>query len=363
MTARGRVLTALLAVLASTLAVFSALPTTAASAAPPNRPNFKLPFACGERWQLQTYLGHNPDDKKIDMYRSGGSTLGSTARASAAGVVHEWFDPGGLEIDHGNGWFTVYLHMTSRVPVGTRVALGARVGTVGSVGTKAAHLHYEQLYDFNGDQDGETDEMVFPVIQGVEYRLSPDGPFPTVTSSNACSGGDPVPSGNFSTWGTSVNVRQSPSTSAGLVTTFSGPTRVQVQCQKHAQTVVAEGYTNDAWSFLSSPVTGWISNIYVDDPAAWLPGIPDCSTPVDKPFRTWGSGVNIRSQASTGSSVVRVLSGPTDIKIRCQKHAQTVVAEGYTNDAWSQVTSPVNGWISNIYVDHPAAWLPGVPTC
>ncbi|HET9649621.1 MAG TPA: M23 family metallopeptidase, partial [Microlunatus sp.] len=222
-------------VLTRTIIGLSLLTATAApaSAAPANRPDFKMPVTCNERWALQTYQGHNPDDKKIDMYRVGGSTAGSAARASAGGVVHEWFDPGGLEINHGNGWFTVYLHMSARVPVGTRVHEGDWIGTVGSVGTHDAHLHYEQLYDFNHDGDGETDEMVNPVIQGVEYHLSPNGPFPTVTSHNGCGGGGGG-GGNFSTWGSGVRVRQQPATSAAVVTTFAGTTRVQVQCQQHA---------------------------------------------------------------------------------------------------------------------------------
>jgi hypothetical protein len=78
------------------------------------RPDFRLPFACGETWQLQTYEGHAPDDKKLDMYRVGGQTLGAQVVASAAGTVTELFEPGGLEINHGGGWwfFSVYLHVT-----------------------------------------------------------------------------------------------------------------------------------------------------------------------------------------------------------------------------------------------------------
>jgi hypothetical protein len=186
-----RVTAGALAVLAGWLSSL-ALAGPSLAAGPSNRPNFLMPFTCNERWQLTTYLGHSPDDKKIDMYRVGGATSGSAARASAAGLVHEWFDPGGLEIDHGGGWFTVYLHMSSRIAVGSRVNQGDWIGTVGSVGTSAAHLHYEQLYDVNGDHDGETDEMVNSVIQGVEYHLSPAGPFPTVTSLNGC-GGTPAP--------------------------------------------------------------------------------------------------------------------------------------------------------------------------
>ena len=81
--------------------------------------------------------------------------------------------------------------------------------------------------------------------------------------------------GNFSTWGTNVKIRKQPSVSASVVATLGGPTRVTVKCQKHAEKVVAEGHTNDAWSFLSSH-SGWISNIYIDHPAAWLPQIATC---------------------------------------------------------------------------------------
>ncbi|MFD3502976.1 M23 family metallopeptidase [Streptomyces sp. NPDC058678] len=170
----------------------TAAPATAA-AVPAARPDFKLPFACGQTWQLQTYRGHTPEDKKLDMYRVGGETLGAPVAASAAGTVTEFFEPGGLEINHGGGWFTVYLHMDRiDVRLGQQVSSGATLGRLGLVGTSSAHLHYEQLYDTNGDNDGETDEMVHPVLQGTEYHLSPDGPFPRVTSTNACGGsGDP----------------------------------------------------------------------------------------------------------------------------------------------------------------------------
>lgn len=188
----NRVLTAL----AATASTVSAAPRAArpAPAVPAARPDFRLPFACGQTWQLQTYRGHAPDDKKLDMYRVGGNTLGSTVAAPAAGTATEFFEPGGLEINHGNGWFTVYLHMHRiDVRLGQQVASGTTLGRLGLTGTTSAHLYYEQLYDTNGDNDGENDEMVHPVIQGTEYRLSPDGLFPQVTSTNACDGGgDPT---------------------------------------------------------------------------------------------------------------------------------------------------------------------------
>ncbi|MEV7415272.1 NlpC/P60 family protein [Streptomyces sp. NPDC089919] len=87
-------------------------------------------------------------------------------------------------------------------------------------------------------------------------------------------GGAQQPGGTFSTWGTDVWTHAEPSTDSRRVHKFPGPTTVRVQCQKHAQTVTAEGYTNDAWSYL--PEYGaWITNIYIRG-GAWLDGVPTC---------------------------------------------------------------------------------------
>jgi hypothetical protein len=260
-------------------------------------------------------------------------------------------DPDGygqyITIKHNDGSATQYGHMRKRlVSTGQQVVAGQKIAEMGAEGSSTgSHLHL-RTYSSAGDGSG----------------VNPRGYLSSRGISLPCSPGSGS-SGNFSTWGNDVRVRQSPSTSAGVVTTFNGPTSIHVQCQKHAQSVTAEGYTNDAWAYITSPNTGWLSNIYVDSSAAWLPGVADCGSSNDKTFRTWGTDINIRSSASTSASVVRTLSGPTTIGVKCQKHAESVTAEGYTNDAWAQVSTPVSGWISNIYVDDPAAWLPGVPTC
>jgi hypothetical protein len=162
--------TALALTVAATLLACSLYAVFASSSAHaadplPNRPNFLLPFDCGTTDLIQTYAGHNPDDKKMDMYVQGQPT-NANIRASAAGYVHQAFSPGGIEIRHGNGWFTTYMHMKWNVPAGTYVQQGQIVGTMGDIGGNGVvHLHYEQLYA-PGRDDADTSDMVYPVLQG-----------------------------------------------------------------------------------------------------------------------------------------------------------------------------------------------------
>ncbi|MGW0362857.1 NlpC/P60 family protein [Streptomyces sp. NPDC002990] len=78
-------------------------------------------------------------------------------------------------------------------------------------------------------------------------------------------------------------------------------------------------------------------------------------------FKTWGSGVWTKAQPSVSAARVYAFPGPTTIRVECQKHAETVTAEGYTNDAWSYLPD-YQAWVTNIYIQGPA-WLDSVPTC
>lgn len=85
----------------------------------------------------------------------------------------------------------------------------------------------------------------------------------------------PVTGSLFRTWGTGVWTKALPSVSAARVYAFPGPTTIRVQCQKHAEKVTSEGYTNDAWSYLPD-YKAWMTNIYIQGPA-WLDGVPTCT--------------------------------------------------------------------------------------
>jgi hypothetical protein len=79
-------------------------------------------------------------------------------------------------------------------------------------------------------------------------------------------------------------------------------------------------------------------------------------------FQTWGTDVAVRSDARLNAPVVTRLGGPTQVFILCQKQGDTVRAEGFVNDWWSKLRDQ-GGFVSNIYIDHPAYQLPGVPVC
>jgi hypothetical protein len=132
-------------------------------------PKFYLPAPAGVYVTAQTYNGHSPDDKKMDIYFKDWPH-DSAVVAAAAGYVHEHFEPGGVEINHGHGWFTTYMHMDRRVNVGTRVQRGQWVGRADSVGTWAKHLHHEHLYRA-GASNANTVDMVNPLI--VEFGSKP----------------------------------------------------------------------------------------------------------------------------------------------------------------------------------------------
>jgi murein DD-endopeptidase MepM/ murein hydrolase activator NlpD len=152
------------------------------------RPNFQLPFTCGERWRGTTYANHNPEDKKIDFFYQDGETRGREVRASAPGVVNRILpEIGAIKIYHGDRWYTMYNHMDPiLVEVGQKLAQGQVVGKAGSVDTGVAHLHYEQIYDADNDDWGSSPaEIVNPIIQGVRYSLQA-GDEPIIKSTNNC---------------------------------------------------------------------------------------------------------------------------------------------------------------------------------
>ncbi|MFG2577330.1 NlpC/P60 family protein [Streptomyces sp. NPDC048481] len=88
---------------------------------------------------------------------------------------------------------------------------------------------------------------------------------------------------------------------------------------------------------------------------------PDNSGLPGQLFSTWGEWVRAGNEPRRGSTVQHTFPGPTQVKISCQIHGESITAEGITNDLWSYLPG-YDAWITNIYVRGPAA-LPGVPDC
>jgi len=231
-------------------------------------PRFSAPYACGERW---TYGHHSTEVRlALDFVRAdGGETNGAPVLASAAGVARRHFEAGGagnyVVVEHGDAWRTYYFHLSSfTVADGAWVARGEELGRVGSTGASSGpHLHYEQLRAGVGQTIH---------IEGVSLAPYPGTYFAAdLVSENACS----LDGREFDTWGVDRPVHASPSLSSAVLATLPRPRRVFIDCQIRGETVHAEGYENDWWGHLRDE-GGYLSNIFVDDPAAHLPGVPDC---------------------------------------------------------------------------------------
>jgi murein DD-endopeptidase MepM/ murein hydrolase activator NlpD len=130
-------------------AVMVAPSAGAQTTSPPPRPAFASPFTCGQVWFARTYPGHPQYAVDWNLPGSGEADFGQPVLAGAAGVVTVGLNRGyGLmvTIDHGNGWTTLYAHLSAvAVATGDRVAPITLVGAVGRSGhADGSHLHQEQ---------------------------------------------------------------------------------------------------------------------------------------------------------------------------------------------------------------------------
>lgn len=231
-------------------------------------PNFSAPFPCGERW---TYDHHaNEVRLAVDFIRADGVvTNGSVQVASAPGIATRHSQPGGagnyIVINHGDGWVTYYFHLSDYIAQeGAWVDRGEPIGRTGSTGASSGpHIHYEQL------KNGVGQIVHFEGVSLAPYPSYYNEKF--VVSENSCSREGRY----FSTWGSNRNVHASPTRTSPVVATLAGPMSVLIDCQLAGEEVTTDGYTNQYWSHLPDH-GGYITNIYINDAAAYLPGVPDC---------------------------------------------------------------------------------------
>ncbi|WP_393063464.1 hypothetical protein [Streptomyces sp. LN549] len=90
--------------------------------------------------------------------------------------------------------------------------------------------------------------------------------------------------------------------------------------------------------------------------------VPGAVRPSGTRFTTWGSGVRVRSGATTSSTALTTLPAGVDVLVACQQQGERVSVPPYVNDWWAYLPQ-YGGWITNIYVESPGNTLPGVPHC
>jgi len=214
------------------LAVAAALSFGTGVSSAADRPDFQLPFPCGQAWRLDSW-GHAP---ALDMVREPDQqgTEGSLLIAPADGVVESSFrhDNAGevIQIDHGDGWFTTYLHLESRsVNVGDQVAQGDEIGHVGRSGPTSndhPHLHFELAVDADGSGSAtwgfEGAERVRPWFGGVELGQGNNQTWRDVASGNCGEPPPPPPPPPTTVVETTTTV--APTTTAPATTTTVAPT-------------------------------------------------------------------------------------------------------------------------------------------
>ncbi|MET8825597.1 M23 family metallopeptidase [Streptomyces sp. NPDC004610] len=202
------------------------------------------------------HSGHDGVDiannRGTPIHSTGPGTVIVSGTASGYG---QW-----IRIRHDDGTVTEYGHMYERlVSVNQRVSSGQLIARMGSEGDSSGnHLHFEAHSSTSSTRG--MDPKPYLAERGVGLPCTP---------------GSGTPGTNFTTWGTGVRVRADARLNAAVVRTLTGPTPVFVECQKRGDTVNAEGHSNDAWAYIPA-LGGYISNIYIDHPAAWLPGVREC---------------------------------------------------------------------------------------
>ncbi|MFG2337747.1 hypothetical protein [Streptomyces yangpuensis] len=90
--------------------------------------------------------------------------------------------------------------------------------------------------------------------------------------------------------------------------------------------------------------------------------VPGASRPAGTWVGTWGSGVRVRTQATTASGAMTTLPAGVEVLVGCQKRGQQVSQPPYVNDWWAQLPQ-YGGYMTNIYLSVPENQVPGVPVC
>lgn len=127
------------------------------------RPDFQLSGPCGTEWHASTYETHAPDPDSLDItvrdedlnnLGKGWPVLAQAAGEITKADLFETPEKGDMyriNIDHGDGWKTIYLHSGiddfDLLEVGRKVAQGEMIAWTSNSGATAIHQHITQTRD------------------------------------------------------------------------------------------------------------------------------------------------------------------------------------------------------------------------
>lgn len=150
-----------LCIIAIVLTLLLLAPGSPASAAPPEetRPYLELPFPSGTSYKItcgySCYQHRGSMTYAVDFAIPEGDPIVAAAPGEVMAVTWEVGLPVSLNlgdalivyIDHGEGWFTRYVHLDGvTVEVGDTVEMGDVIGYGGKTGASGDHLHFELKY-------------------------------------------------------------------------------------------------------------------------------------------------------------------------------------------------------------------------
>ena len=186
-----------LGVLAASLMVLIGPSLAGSSRATASPTILVLPIPPGETWHVcQGYNGELTHDgiPALDLSRarqsigskgckagSKFSSAGSVVSSPAAGTAYRWPGCCGDDfvcVNFDSGGSAAIGHLSERVPDGTRVATGARIGTVAWPHTSNgnyAHIHV-QVHAGPDCTEG-SDPVAFDVAHGFRWACNPDLPY------------------------------------------------------------------------------------------------------------------------------------------------------------------------------------------
>ena len=220
------------------------------------RPEFQLPFPCGQVWAGQTRTNHSPT-RSVDFNRANDD--GDTVVASAGGTVTRVANEGNtsygrwIEIAHPGGWRTRYAHLSAQlVRVGQSVRRGQSIGRVGSTGgSTGPHLHFEER--LNGVAVSATFDGRTALYFGTR----------NYTSQNSCGGGGGGGGGvvgRVNTAGAPLTIRSGASSNTSAVGSVSDGATVRITCQKRGERINGTYGSSTLWDKIGG---GYVSDAYV----------------------------------------------------------------------------------------------------